>query len=373
MRRLWPVALLVVCMPLASGAAEFAPGVGLDLGYLGEVVRNFQPGVASPTRRTIYQDHLDLALTLDLVAMGGPDMSVFVHGVRDHGADPTAQVIGDLQTASNIEAPDQMVLYEAWVEWRFGDGIISMLAGLHDLNSEFDVSEYASLFLNSSFGIGPEISANVPVSIFPKPGWGVVARVQDSLGDVVRIGLYDGDPETRTIRPKTEGLMGIGELELHWSDMGEPGMIKLGWWRHTADHSSPFIPGQVAHGVSGAYAILEQRFVHWNGGGLGLFVQYGQAQRRRTAVPRYMGIGLHLQGFLPARPEDEIGLGMARAEFQRALGAISAETAIEIVARLVFADGRLALHPSWQHIVHVGGLPNAPSVDVGLLRVELAF
>ncbi len=90
-------------------------------------------------------------------------------------------MIGDLQTASNIEAPDHFLLQEAWYEQQFADGMLSLLFGLHDLNSEFYVSDYGSLFLNSSFGIGPDMTVNVPLSIFPRAGLAVRARIAPTL------------------------------------------------------------------------------------------------------------------------------------------------------------------------------------------------
>ncbi|RME84424.1 MAG: carbohydrate porin [Zetaproteobacteria bacterium] len=372
MRRALAFGLGLLFAGVAS-AWEAAPGVSVELGYIGEFVRNFKPGLVDARKRTIYHDNLDLALTLDFAAMGGPDTTLFVHGVRNHGGDPTGQVIGDLQTASNIEAPDQTILYEAWIEQRFWDGQASVLVGLHDLNSEFYVSEYASLFLNSSFGIGPEISANVPTSIFPKPGLGARLRVQDEAGDALMLGAYDGDPTTRALRPKTEGWMFIGEAALVWTDLGQPGVLKLGAWRHTADKPSPFAPGVVFRDVSGAYLILEQRFASWRGGALGAFFQYGATQQDRNEVPRYVGGGLHLRGFIPGRPDDEFGVGVARAEFQTAPGVRSAETALEITIRISLLDGRLALQPSWQRIRNAGGLPTNPTVDVGLMRFEVAI
>lgn len=70
--------------------------------------------------------------------------------------------------------------------------------GLHELNSEFDVSEHASWFLNSSLGIGSETACYMPVTKYistcPALQW-----VQDSSGDkgsraaqvaMLRMGIY---------------------------------------------------------------------------------------------------------------------------------------------------------------------------------------
>ncbi|OIQ00823.1 MAG: hypothetical protein AUK35_01200 [Zetaproteobacteria bacterium CG2_30_46_52] len=62
-----------------------------------------------------------------------------------------------------------MRLQQFWYQHRLNE-TTSVLFGWHDLNAEFYVSDYAALFLNSSFGIGPEISGNVPTSLFPEAG-----------------------------------------------------------------------------------------------------------------------------------------------------------------------------------------------------------
>jgi hypothetical protein len=72
-------------------------------------------------------------------------------------------------TASNIDAPRAVRLYEVWADWTFGASDASMRFGLYDLNSEFDTTEARSLFMNSTFGVGHELGQtghNGP-SIFP--------------------------------------------------------------------------------------------------------------------------------------------------------------------------------------------------------------
>lgn len=69
----------------------------------------------------------------------------------------------------SIDADNTWKIYEAWFQQKlFGDNL-SILTGLFDLNSEFDLIETAGLFLNSSQGIGSNFSQtglNCP-SIFP--------------------------------------------------------------------------------------------------------------------------------------------------------------------------------------------------------------
>ena len=77
-----------------------------------------------------------------------------------------------------------------------GEGIGSLLLGLYDLNSEFDVIETAGLFLNSSFGIGAEYGSsgrNGP-SIFPATSFGARLSGQPVQSLFIRGAVLDGVP-----------------------------------------------------------------------------------------------------------------------------------------------------------------------------------
>ncbi len=347
----------------ARSAME-ARGLTVEASYVGEFVRNIN--AINGRKDTIYQDNLDITLEFDTEAAGLWQGGLFhVDALRNHGSDPTAVLLGDLQTASNIEAPDQFILYEAWFEQRIG--MFSVLLGLHDLNSEFYVSDYAGLFLNSSFGIGPEITVNAPVSIFPKPGPGIRLRVeQEGLG-YVAIARYDGDPALRQVK-RSHGKMEIGEIGFTAVD----GFIgKLGYWRHTA--AKTFNGKNFPKGTWGAYVIGDLRMFSWDDGSAGLFLQYGRAQADRNDVSGYLGIGLHLQGVIPGRASDELGIAMARATLSgqsTSVPAPDAETTIELTWRAELMDG-IAVQPSFQWIRHPGGDRNASGIRVGLLRFEI--
>jgi len=337
---------------LHSALADRGVEVGLD--YAGEWVRGLAGG---QSRQTIYHDNLDLTLNVDAEAAGlWKGGRLFVHGLRNHGADPSASMIGDLQVASNIEAPDQFIVHEAWLEQNFGEWL-SLLAGLHDLNSEFYVSEYASLFFNSSFGIGPELSANVPASLFPKAGLGARIRIQPVQASYIQAAVYDGDPATRGFRAG-EGRMWIAEIGASADGMA----AHLGYWRHTA--IKRFQGKSFAHD-SGYYGVLDLRLGQWDAGQAGAFVQWGQPAGDRNDVTGYLGYGLHLVGLIPGRSDDELGIAVANART-----ITGTERTIEATYRLALA-GWLSLQPSYQWIIHPGGDRTQAMARVALLRFEL--
>jgi len=335
-------------------------GMTIEGAYTGEFVRDFSGGTPGGNN-IIYEDNLDLSITFDSEKMGlWPGGTLFVYGLRNHGGDPSGNVIGDLQTASNIEAPDNFLVQEAWYEQQFSDGLISILLGLHDLNSEFYASDYGSLFINSSFGIGPDMSANVALSIFPKSGLAARVRVAPSDNIYVQAAIYDGDPSTRALHA-SEGKLMIGEAGLS----STTGTYKLGYWNHSADIT---VGARTYTNDYGLYGVIDQELMHFDGdSAIGAFFQYGWAPAARNTVTRYIGGGLHLHGLILSRDEDDIGIAVARADTQ-----LNAETTLELTYRLVLTSW-LAIQPSYQIIQNPGGDATVPTANVGLLRFEIGL
>jgi len=333
-------------------------GVTIDLAYSGEMVRHFSGGTFNRSG-SVYHDNLDLMLSVDSEKLGlWQGGTLFVYGLRNHGGDPTANLIGDLQTASNIEAPDQFIVYEAWYEQQWLDGGLSILAGLHNMNSEFYVSEYGSLFLNSSFGIGPEVAGNVTASLFPRAALGARARIRPSASVYLQAAVYDGDPATRSLSAR-EGHMVIAEAGVTRDDAS----YKIGSWLHTADR---FFAGRLYANDYGAYGVVDQPLFVFDGGArLGLFAHVGWVPAGRNAITRYAGGGVHLQALIPGRDEDLLGLAVARADTH-----LDAETTFELTYRLVLTPW-LFLQPSLQWIDNPGGDATVRSARVGLLRFTL--
>ncbi len=338
-------------------------GLSLDVTYVGEFVRNLDPGLVSPRKETIYQDNLDLTAILDSEAVGlWQGGTFFIYGLFNHGGFPSATVIGDLQTVSNIETSrNQFILHQAWYEQQFADGAVSFLAGLHDLNSGFYASEFASLFLNSSFGIGPEISGNVATSLFPQAGLGLRLKLATQDGWYVQTAVYDGDPATRSLS-SAEGYMLIAEAGVH-PDEGRS--YKVGAWQHSAQKS---YAGQTFSSDYGLYALADQPLYSFSGGGdLGGFVQLGWVPKQRNEITRYLGLGLHLKGAVPLRRDDEIGLAVANAYTRT-----GTESAIELTWHADLCPG-LTLQPSMQWILNPGGNATASTIRVALLRFEISL
>jgi len=366
--------LLLSCLPnlvLANGLAGERGGLStymakhglvLDAVYTGEFVRNLDPGLIRPRKETIYDDNLDLTATLDTEHAGlWSGGTFFIYGLLNHGGFPSARVIGDLQTVSNIEANrNQFILHQAWYEQRFAGGETSLLAGLHDLNSEFYSSEFATLFVNSSFGIGPEISGNVAAPLFPRAALGLRLKFMPQDGWYMQGAVYDGDSATRSVS-NGEGYMSILETALL---TGEGGRYKLGAWYHSADRT---FAGNRFGSDFGAYGLAEATLFSFAGSAaVGGFVQLGWVPKQRNEITRYVGAGLHLSG-LPLRRGDEFGLATANAYTRT-----GTEHVIELTWHVAVLPG-MTIQPSMQWILNPGGDPAASTIRVALLRFEIAL
>ncbi|MFO7314738.1 carbohydrate porin [Rhodothermus marinus] len=173
--------------------------------------------LAGASVRPVWMDNVDVTLTLHLT----PRTTLFLYGLGNQGGSISARV-GDAQGVSNIEAPTSWRLYEAFVEHVTATGRLSVLAGLYDLNSEFDVLPAAGLFINSSFGIGAELAASRPQgpSIFPvtSPGLRLRLGFQRSAryaGYLQAVAL-DGGRDARTALPARTSSSGVTTACCWW-------------------------------------------------------------------------------------------------------------------------------------------------------------
>jgi len=300
------------------------------------------------------------------------------------------EIVGDVQTSSNIEAYRTVKLYEAWYEHKLINDRVSILAGLHDFNSEFDVLEYASLFINSSFGISPDISQVGP-SIFSTTSLGVRLKVQPTETSYLMTALYDGvpgdpaHPSRTAINLKEEdGIFTAVEAGL---SAGQPGgkeyfKIGAGAWLLTAEVEN--FAGQQNDENHGFYFIAEKTLFAENGEGQGLggFVQLGWADDKWNQIARYWGAGLNYTGLIPGRDKDSIGLAVACSRNGDKFMAYSknvelvpvdhTETAIELTYRAELRPW-LIIQPDFQYIINPGmdqSLKNAFQIGS---RVEIAF
>jgi porin len=357
--------LSIFCFtPNLSQADDPSNGVEGGLSYTLDSANNLGGGIQTGQ---LLLHKLSLTGSLNTQALGAWNGgTLFVELLGDHGHNPSNRLYGDFQTADNIADQNRMRVEQFWYQQQILNNRLAVLFGIHNLNSEFDVTHYGGLFLNSSFGISPEISGNVASSIFPETGMAVMltANINDQLS--LKAATYDGQPNTRKIS-HTEGFMHI--MESAWAS-GDTD-YKLGIWHHTQADTAKGIGG-----LSGAYVVVDQPLPAISGIQLGSFLQYGIAQPGKASqLQGYQGAGLTAQGLIPGRPEDLSGIGIASAHFSTAYlnanpGYHHRETTLEITYQAMVTPW-LSLQPSYQYIKHPSGDPSLKAAQALIMRLAI--
>ncbi len=347
-------------------------------------------------RQTRYLDNLDLTLALDMDSLvGARGLTLFAYGLYNNGVSFSGDV-GDVQVSSNIETGVRAVrLYEAWAEQQLFGERASIRFGLYDLNSEFDVLEVANLFLNASHGIGPDIAQsgiNGP-SIFPSTSLAARLSVSPVEGLILRLAVLDGvpgdpdRPRRTTVRLSGEdGVLLIGEADYQRGDW----RIIAGGWGYTAqavDLVASEAAGEEVGGPGGNRGgYLRGEWTMWRdparqGRTLSGFARVGFADRRYNEFSRFYGVGLVATGLSAARPDDQLGISVARAvagQPARTVATVSgseiehAETSLELTWRAPITDW-LTLQPDLQYIINPGLDPLASNAVTFGFRFELAW
>jgi porin len=367
-----------------GGAKETLADAGVDVEAIltHELVGNTSGGVK---RKAVNLGNLDLTASVDTEKAGlWSNGTIFVYGLANYGEEPS-KYIGDTQVTSNIETYSTAKIYEAWYEHRFLDERLSVLAGLHDYNSEFDSLEYAGGLTHASFGISPDISQVGP-SIFNTTAMAVRIRVQPTDSVYLSNALYDGipgDPNnprgTRIRFESGDGLFWGSEVGVTEGESDGAGYYKvaLGGWLHTAKFED--FNGESRDRNQGLYLIAERSLLREEDDkqGLGVFFQSGFADASRNQIARYFGGGFAYTGLIDGREQDTVSFGFASAvnssSFRSANpGLERTETALEANYRANLLP-YLAVQPDFQYVINPGTDPELDNAVVVGVRVEVAL
>ncbi|MCP4266694.1 MAG: carbohydrate porin [Candidatus Brocadiaceae bacterium] len=372
-------------------------GLSLEMIFTGDFVTNHSGGLKTNSdvdTHISYLSNTDLLVDVDTEKAGFWNGGIFHgHFFNHHGANPSEDYIGDLQFVDNIESEEKTKVYELWYEHTFGlyGTDLSVLVGQHDLNSEFNITEYGLLFLQSSFGFNNEISNNIPVSNFPVAALGLRIKWEPTESIYLMAEISDGDPGKNdcglhwTLDSK-EGFLSFYELGYNFGDKEDsqtmPGTYKFGWWYHTDEFDDvrdmDASGNPLEHsGNYGVYFIADQMLLPGKGEkGLGAFFQVGWVPEDRNQVDFYIGGGIHYRGLIPSRDDDVFGLAFAHASISDDLRDVEKmdrhETAIEATYKAqVFPF--LTVQPGVQVIFNPGADPSLDNALVSILRVQINF
>lgn len=292
-------------------------------------------------------------------------------------------------------------LHEAWLQQNFLEDKISVKAGLYDTNSEFDVIETGSLFINSSHGMGPDFSQSGLNGTGAFPATGLAGRllVKPFKGFYLQTAVTEGTPQDPN-DPKSplqiqydtnEGILLLNELGFLSQEHNEEARyakFALGGWYYSSQFDDLVDVDGVGNPVKranyGIYGLGEYNIYAEKDDpdqGLNVFLRGGFANGSVNQFKGYVGLGAVYTGLIPKRDEDQIGLAVATAinssKYKQSViatgsTATSTEVNVELSYRAQITPW-LAIQPDIQYIANPGTDPTLnDAIHVGA-RFELVF
>jgi porin len=292
-------------------------GIGFRAGYRAEMLAKARGGVGRFGSN--YLGSADLAFDFSLTKMK-VGRGHFVLSMQSlHGRGITDRKIGTVQAVSNLEESSFAKVVEAYYSDSYAGGRLAFKVGRHYADADFNATENAADFLNSSYGLIP----TVPMPAFPTPQLGasiwVALRPWLSVGG----GAFQGDRLDMNREGQSAGRLGVftvGEVKVSPSNKRAAlhGSYRAGIWRQgNGTYLAASSPDSRPIANYGFYLAGDQWFrPETSGGGKrgpGAFLQVGWSPEDRNQINRYVGGGIAWEGLIPGRTRDAIGIGITTA------------------------------------------------------------
>jgi porin len=360
--------------------AEKKSPFSLEGTYIGDLVRNFSGGIKTGNS---YLGLANIRISFDTKTAhlwnGG---QFFINAANAHGGDPSASLVGDFHTVSNIEAADITYIHELWFKQTFNR--IEVVAGLQDLNTDFVSSQYGALFINSTFGTPSTIADNVPSPIFPLTSLGVSLKVNTGEKGIWKVAVFDGLPTVLSRNEhnliwrfsKDDGLFAVSEYQfLPELKNGLKGSYRAGVYYHSQliQNNEYDNRTKIFDYNTGLYVIADQMIYKrpGNTGGLGIFAQLAISPGAINDHNRYFGFGLDYKGLFKGREEDELGLALTNAGFHDK--SKRDETIVELCYKAQMS-GNFYIQPDFQYVIHPEGTDSVlKNAMVGFIRFGINY
>ena len=347
-------------------------GITISPTETSEVLGNATGGIR---QGATYDGLTNLTLQMDtLKAFGWVGGTLNVSALQIHGRNLSLYNLGNLQTASGIEASPATRLWEVWYQQVFLGGRIDVKVGQQSIDQEFMTSDGSALFLNTMMGWPMLPSADLYAGgpAYPLSSLGIRFRARPVAGVTVLAavfqdnppgGPFDDDSQLRgatrwgaNVNLRTGALFiaevqyalnqpANGDLDYGRRRTGLPGTYKLGVWFDTAsfpdqrydtsglslaDPSSTGVPA-MRPGNYSIYAVADQIVRRPDPGearAIGVFARVMGAPGDRNLINFSVNAGVTVRAPLPDRDGDTFGIGYGLANVSN--GARGADSDITI-------------------------------------------
>jgi porin len=315
-------------------------GVTFGFVHTTEALSNVTGGIK---RGTVFEGKLETLIGIDLGRLAGWNgLTLYSNILQLHGdSGPDRNLVGNLNTISNIEALPTTRLSELWLQQTFLGGMASLRAGQLVVDTEFMFSQYFSFFMSSDWPTNPAVNIPGGGAAYPLSTPGIRLKVDPTPQTTFLLSVLNGDPAGPGPNdPEQLNRYGlnfrvndppyvISEFQYRYNQSpnatGLAGGIRVGGWHHfgafqdlrydTVGNSlaSPLSTGVARRlkGNDGIYAVLDQQLYRPPGGdansGVLLFGRAAYSPPDRSLNDFYLDAGIIFAGMIPARPADAFG------------------------------------------------------------------
>ncbi len=316
-------------------------GVDVIVGYVGEAATNVHGGY-NHDRTARYTAQWALGTHLDLQKLLGWNEAEFQLLVTERNgnnlsnervSDPRAPQLSSVQEVWG--RGQTWRLTQMWYRQKFFNSALDLKFGRVGVNEDF--ASFPCDFQSLSFCSAP--IGNVAGDIWysgPVSQWG--GRVRYNLNDrwAVQVGAYEQNPsylETGNgFKLSGSGTKGaLVPVEVIWKPIvgkdALPGEYRLGYYHSSASANDLYddvngnpqvLTGQAPKSRSskhGAWVIGQQQLTSHNGDasrGLSVFASLTVHDKATSGIESFQNIGAVYKGPFDARPQDDLGVGIAR-------------------------------------------------------------
>jgi porin len=324
-------------------------GITFSMTYTAELWGNVSGGIK---RGAAYDGALLPEIDVDLEKLvGWTGASFSASMLQGHGPSIATGWVGNLMGASGTAViPPATRLFDLWVQQNLFGDVLSIRAGVMNVDAEFMTNVTGSTFLNTTFGWSAWVGSDLPGGgpAYPLSAPGVRVRVKPPIDNTyIQAAVFSGDPTghngsnslstsipTGTVISFSGGVFTIVEagyaVNQEKGAKGPPEAFKLGGWYHSSNHfqdqrfatdglslADPLSTGVPLnhHGDWGIYASADGTFYQTaDGNNLSGFARIGTATPNdRNLISFYADAGLTYSGLIPTRDDDTVGIAVGFA------------------------------------------------------------
>ena len=245
------------------------------------------------------------------------------------------RIIDDMQTFSNIEEGNLAInIFLMGYMHRFRN--ISLFAGIRNVNEDYFIGNYTSLFTNSSCGIYPTLSINYPIANYPLSAMCIHGEFKLNETLFLKNSLYNGtarklfseEGSLFTINPKKDGILNVTELD-YLSKSSNHGVYTIGSVLYTGNSVFGNSEQEEAKEKTkidfALWGSVERSVYNSKNKSIGVLLQGSFTPDNRNYCKHYYGAGIVLNSIIPTRNDNTLGVFCNKAFFRE-----NAEIAIEV-------------------------------------------